>query len=243
MRGVPGTDKWHFPPPPHIAHVKSITLHPTRAATLFACIEQGALLTSEDDGESWKELDDYSKPDDPTYRDTHHIELHPEFPAIAYLTTGVGTYRSEDGGRTWRALTQRGSRLGYPDFIFIDPQNPDIVYVAGAEKSPKEWPGDGTGNSAVLKSTDGGATWRELKGGLPARITGSIEAMSRHRWPGGKAQLRNGERRYLCERRWRRALDLCPRPRAGLEERALQGLPPRRGSARSARLRLSGPRW
>jgi photosystem II stability/assembly factor-like uncharacterized protein len=185
LRGVPGTDKWHFPPPPHIAHVKSITIHPTRAQTLYACVEQGALLTSEDDGESWKELDDYSRPDDPTYRDTHRIELHPKFPEVAYLATGVGTYRSEDGGRTWRALTRRGSRLGYPDFMFLDPQDPDVVYVAGAEKSPREWPADGTANSAVLKSIDGGRTWRELRTGLPAAINGGIEAMSRHTWPGG----------------------------------------------------------
>lgn len=182
---VPGTDKWHFPPPPHIAHVKSITLHPTQPRTLYACVEQGALLTSEDDGESWRELDDYSRPEDPTYRDTHRIELHPKFPEIGYLTTGVGTYRSDDGGRTWRALTRRGSRLGYPDFIFLDPQNPDVIYVAGAEKSPKEWPTDGTANSAVLKSIDGGRSWRELRTGLPDSIGGGIEAMNRHTWLGG----------------------------------------------------------
>jgi photosystem II stability/assembly factor-like uncharacterized protein len=185
LRGVPGTDKWHFPPPPHIAHVKSITIHPTRPATLFACIEQGALLISEDDGESWRELDDYSKPEDPTYRDTHHIVLHPKYPEIAYLATGVGMYRSDDGGRNWRALTQRGSRLGYPDFIVLDPNDPERLIVSGAETSPKEWPGNGTANSAVLKSGDGGQTWRELRDGLPPLIDGSIEAMSRYSWPGG----------------------------------------------------------
>ena len=185
LRNVPGTDKWHFPPPPHIAHVKSITIHPTRPTTLFACVEQGALLTSQDDGETWRELDDYSRPDDPTYRDTHRIALHPKHPAIAYLTTGVGSYRSDDGGQHWHALMRRGSRLGYPDFIFLDPENPDSLYIAGAEKSPKEWPADGTANSAVLKSDDGGRTWRELRAGLAERIGGGIEAMSRHRWPGG----------------------------------------------------------
>ena len=185
LRCVPGTDKWHFPPPPHIAHVKSITLHPARPTTLFACVEQGALLTSEDDGGTWHELDDYSHPDDPTYRDTHRIALHPRHPEIAYLTTGVGAYRSDDGGRHWRALTRRGSRLGYPDFIFLDPENPDSLHIAGAEKSPKEWPADGTANSAVLKSEDGGRSWRELRTGLGERINGGIEAMSRHRWLGG----------------------------------------------------------
>jgi photosystem II stability/assembly factor-like uncharacterized protein len=189
LRGVPGTDKWHFPPPPHIAHVKSITIHPTRPATLFACVEQGALLMSGDDGETWRELDDYSKPEDPTYRDTHHIALHPKHPEIAYLATGVGMYRSDNGGRNWRALTRRGSRLGYPDFILLNPNDPERLIVSGAETSPKEWPGNGTANSAVLKSSDGGQTWRELRDGLPPLIDGSIEAMSRHSWPGGASSF------------------------------------------------------
>jgi photosystem II stability/assembly factor-like uncharacterized protein len=185
LRGVPDNDKWNFPPPPHIAHVKSIAIHPTKPETLFACVEQGALLTSDDDGASWIELDDYSKPEDPTYRDMHRIVLHPKHPAIAYLATGVGMYRSDDGGGTWRTLTQRGSRIGYPDFVYLDADNPDILWVAGAEKTPREWPGDGTANSTVLKSIDGGRTWRELRNGLPDRIDGGIEAMSRHSWPGG----------------------------------------------------------
>jgi photosystem II stability/assembly factor-like uncharacterized protein len=185
LRAVPDTGKWNFPPPPHIAHVKSITIHPTRPETLFACVEQGALLTSEDDGKSWHELDDYSRPDDPTYRDMHRIALHPRFPEIAYLTTGVGTYRSDNGGRNWRALTSRASRLGYPDFIFLDANDPEMLYVAGAEKTPREWPADQTANSAILKSTDGGRSWRELRRGLPDRIDGGIEAMSRHSWSGG----------------------------------------------------------
>ncbi|HLI19926.1 MAG TPA: hypothetical protein VKV32_02340 [Stellaceae bacterium] len=187
LRGVPDTDKWSFPPPPHIAHVKSITIHPTRPETLFACVEQGALLTSEDDGATWKELDDYSRPEDPTYRDMHRIVLHPKQPNIAYLASGVGMYRSDDGGRHWRALTRRGSRIGYPDFVFLDPDNPDILWVAGAEKTPREWPGDGTANSTVLKSVDGGRNWRELRNGTPDPIEGGIEAMSRHSWPGGAA--------------------------------------------------------
>ena len=185
LRGVPGTDKWTFPPPPHIAHVKCITPHPTRPATIYACVEQGALLKTEDDGRSWVELDGYVQADDLTYHDTHRIEIHPQFPDVAYLTTGLGINRSDDGGRTWRALTRRGDRLGYPDFIALDPAAPDTVLMAGAAKPPQNWARDRTANPAVLKSTDGGRTWREPRTGLPTPIIGSIEAMAQHRWPGG----------------------------------------------------------
>ena len=185
LRGVPGTDKWNFPPPPHIAHVKCITPDPKRPATLYACVEQGALLKTEDDGESWVELDGYVQADDATYHDTHRLEFHPKFDDVLFLTTGLGINRSDDGGRTWRALTRRGERLGYPDFISFDPRDANVVFVAGAAKSPQHWINDHGANPAVLKSSDGGRTWRELRNGLPSPIVGSIEALGRHDWSGG----------------------------------------------------------
>jgi photosystem II stability/assembly factor-like uncharacterized protein len=185
LRGVPGTEKWNFPPPPHLAHVKCITIDPKHPRTLYLCVEQGALLKSEDDGQSWLELDGYVLADDATYHDTHRIEFHPCRDGVMFLTTGLGINRSDDRGTTWRALTRRGGRLGYPDFISFDPQNPKAVLVTGAANPPQHWMTEHTANPAVLKSADGGRTWRELRSGLPAPIVGSIEALGRHDWVGG----------------------------------------------------------
>ena len=41
-------------------------------------------------------------------------------------------------------------------------------------------------NAAVLKSLEGGRTWREMGSGLPHPMIGSIEAMSLHQWTEGK---------------------------------------------------------
>jgi len=186
LRGVPGTEKWNFPPPPHLAHVKCITIDPKNPTTLFTCVEQGALLKSEDDGENWVELDGYVLPDDATYHDTHRFEFHPDN-NVAYLSTGLGLSRSEDRGRTWRALTRRGGRLGYPDFISFDPANPDVLFLTGAAKPPQHWMADHGANPAILKSNDGGRTWRELEKGLPRPLVGSIEALTRHDFPAGSS--------------------------------------------------------
>jgi photosystem II stability/assembly factor-like uncharacterized protein len=184
LRNVPGTDKWTFPAPPHIAHVKCITIDPHRPTTLYTCVEQGALLKSEDDGESWVELDGYVLDDDATYHDAHRLEFHPSRDVL-YLTTGLGLNSSEDGGKTWRPLTRRGARLGYPDFVTFDPRDAGTVFMAGAAAPPTAWLKKRVADPAVLKSTDGGQSWRELKNGLPDPIIGSIEAMSRHDWNGG----------------------------------------------------------
>lgn len=185
LRNVPGTEKWTFPAPPHIAHVKSITVDQRRPGTLYACVEQGALLKSGDDGESWVELDGYVLPDDATYRDTHRLVIHPANPDVIYLATGLGLGRSDDGGAVWTALTRRGGRLGYPDFMFVDPRDHDIFYMAGAATTPTAWMKEHTANAAVIKSVDGGRTWREALNGLPHPIVGLIEAMCLHQWPGG----------------------------------------------------------
>ena len=53
---VDDVDKWTFPPPPHIAHVKQIVFHPTDPDTLYVLIEQGAFLKSTDDGQTFTDL-------------------------------------------------------------------------------------------------------------------------------------------------------------------------------------------
>ena len=53
LRNVPNTELWNFPPPPHIAHVKNVAFDPNAPATFYACIEQGALLKTVDDGRTW----------------------------------------------------------------------------------------------------------------------------------------------------------------------------------------------
>ena len=187
LRNVPGTEKWCFPAPPHIAHVKSITIDQSRSSTLYTCVEQGALLKSDDDGENWVEFDSYVLPDDSTYRDAHRLVIHPDNPDILYLATGLGLSRSDDGGETWTSLHRRGhDRIGYPDFLCFDPDDRDVLYMGGGADSPTSWMSEHIADAAVLKSLDGGRTWREMANGLPSPMIGSIEAMSLHQWAGGK---------------------------------------------------------
>ncbi|HSG09115.1 MAG TPA: hypothetical protein VLA36_12215 [Longimicrobiales bacterium] len=58
-----------------------------------------------------------------------------------------GTYRSEDGGATWRKMSDRNDRPMYYSHIFIDPNDPELVYSASTNSG---------------KSEDGGATWTEI---------------------------------------------------------------------------------
>jgi photosystem II stability/assembly factor-like uncharacterized protein len=185
IRAVPDTDKWTFPAPPHIAHVKSIVIHPTEPRTFFVLVEQGALLKTVDDGKSFVELAAYSRPDEVAYRDVHRLLINPSKPAEMFLAAGEGLYRSDDAGESWDHLMKRGDRIGYPDFLFYDPADARTVFMAGAAKNPGEWFVTGTADPAILKSTDRGQSWIELADVLPKPDSVAIEAMCQHVRKGG----------------------------------------------------------
>lgn len=67
-------------------------------------------------------------------------------PAVVYIGTGMGVFKSTDAGETWKYLLP-GLWAG----IAVDPTNSEIVYIGNVERAD------------VLKSTDGGETWTNLE--------------------------------------------------------------------------------
>ncbi len=81
-----------------------------------------------------------------------------------------GLYRTTDGGATWKAVLTISPRTGVTDVV-LDPRNPDVVYAAAYQRQRHVWSlVDGGPESAIYKSTDGGATWRKLTNGLPKDV-------------------------------------------------------------------------
>ena len=187
LREVPGTEKWIFPPPPHIAHVKNVALHPQRPGELYVCVEQGALLKSIDDGATWRELDGYASESDSFYRDVHRVAIARHDPRRVHLATGDGLYFSADAGEHWEHQQRRTDRVGYPDALFLDPRDDSTVYLGGAGDAPETWRVQGGAQAGFVASHDRGKTWTELMDGLPDPIHGNIEAMAMHAWPHGLA--------------------------------------------------------
>jgi photosystem II stability/assembly factor-like uncharacterized protein len=191
LREVPGTERWSFPPPPHIAHVKNVAFHPAEPTTLYVCIEQGAVLKSVDDGETWVELDSYEAGEDFFERDNHRILPRPSNPRELFMCGGEGLYYSPDGGETWDHRTDRQHRIGYPDAMFIDPRDDNALFMAGPAEPPRDWGRTRRSDATVMHSPDGGRTWRELNKGLPKPVIGNIEAMGMHQF-GSRVMLSAG---------------------------------------------------
>ena len=86
-----------------------------------------------------------------------------------------GIFRSADGGKTWQHVLYKDENTGAVDIAF-DPHNSHILYASlwQANRSPWGFSSGGPG-SGLYKSTDGGLSWRELKGhGLPEGVYGKI---------------------------------------------------------------------
>ncbi|MEO6376508.1 MAG: sialidase family protein [Caulobacteraceae bacterium] len=181
---MPGREKWTFPAPPHVAHLKSIALDPWDPDVLYGCIEQGALMKSADGGRTWRELDAYAHEDDRWYHDIHKVVPLASNADEVLMSTGVGLYRSADGGETWGKLTGPSFEIGYPDHLIVSPFDEETVFVAGAADSPDVWRATKKAMATVLKSVDGGRTWAPASQGLPQRGRAAIEAMSLAAEPG-----------------------------------------------------------
>ena len=191
LRSVPSTSRWTFPAPPHIGHVKYISIAPDDPATVYACIEQGGMLKSTDAGETWHELAGF---DD----DVHRMLIHPHNPKQMHLMSGIGLYVSEDGGSSWERRTDHQSPMGgYPDQLAFVPSRPDVMIASGAKDDPGIWVTTGFAGSRITRSRDGGRTWEILRNGLPSP--------ERCRWRSKRCAWRNGDSRARSSRRPRRA--------------------------------------
>lgn len=85
-----------------------------------------------------------------------------------------GIYRTTDGGKTWSQVLSTGDRAGIADMCAA-PNDSRTVYAASWAGRPMPNDKRPPVDSQVFKSTDGGATWKQLSGaGLPERSRGRI---------------------------------------------------------------------
>jgi photosystem II stability/assembly factor-like uncharacterized protein len=119
--------------------------------------------------------------------DTHAIgrlAVNPKNPDIAFVAAlghpfgdneERGIFRTQDGGKTWQKVLYKDAKTGGIDVVF-DPSNSNVLFAALWQAKRTPWSLDSGGpGSGLYRSSNGGTTWKELKGhGLPEGILGRI---------------------------------------------------------------------
>jgi photosystem II stability/assembly factor-like uncharacterized protein len=116
------------------------------------------------------------------------IVVHPNDPDLVYVAAlghifgpneERGVFRSADGGRTWDKVLFVSDQAGAVD-LSINPDNPRHLFAAIWRAERKPWTMiDGSAESGLYRTTDGGASWELLteegvENGLPSGVLGRI---------------------------------------------------------------------
>lgn len=135
------------------------------------------IYRSDDGGKSWKNMG-LTKSEhiariviDPTNSNTIYAAAY----GPLWSNGGErGIYKSVDGGATWKECLKVSQYTGFCD-VLMDPRDHHVLYAVAHQRQRKVYGFvDGGTESAVYKTTDGGATWNKLTNGLPGGDVGRI---------------------------------------------------------------------
>jgi len=132
---------------------------------------------STDGGASWKNMG---------LKESEHIGMiavHPEDENTVYVAAygplwsaggERGIYKTTDGGETWDLILEVSEHTGFNE-IHMDPRDPNLLYATAHQRRRHVFTYiDGGPETAIYKSTDGGANWKNLESGLPKNDMGRI---------------------------------------------------------------------
>lgn len=160
FRRIHGRRLWFSPAErPHSAYVQALALSPTDPDVLLAGIELGAVVRSEDGGDTWSGHRPGAR------RDCHSLTFHAVDGNYAYEGAGNGGAAfSRDAGRTWRHPTAGlDGRYGWA--TAADAARPEVRFLSAAP-SPAKAHGPAPAEACVYRAV-GDGPWERLAGGLP----------------------------------------------------------------------------
>ena len=176
-RSTDGGDSWHhlrgawlenrvemgFP-----TRLVSLAIDPDRPDSIWAGVEVGGVMRSDDGGETWLDCSASlaamgqepqwrsrigSETDSEGMLDTHALMVTPAAPGVGFLATRMGIFRTADDGSSWQGLdVGRFSPLTYCRDVKVSPHDPRVLYASLSDQALGKL-------GTLYRSDDVGATW------------------------------------------------------------------------------------
>ncbi len=139
--------------------------------TVYAGVEDAAIFCSTDGAKNWHELAGLRQQQGDKWAPgaggmgLHTILIDPTNPQRMYIAiSAAGCFRTDDGGESWKTINRGLKSNHIPNEtaeighcvhrIALHPSRPNTLYMQ------KHWD--------VMRSDDGGGSWREVSGNLPS---------------------------------------------------------------------------
>ena len=166
--GLPSRYSWAFPVAPHLPNIRGLAASHDDPHGIYAGVEVGGVIASNDGGDSWRELRVGLQPD------IHALVSAPGQSDLLYTATGVGMYRSSNAGYSWESVCE-GLHAVYTTPVGVHPEDSSIVLTAANTGRPRHWYHRPEGAMAVMyRSTDGADSWQPMMKGMPETLVGAI---------------------------------------------------------------------
>jgi photosystem II stability/assembly factor-like uncharacterized protein len=148
----------------------SIAIHPTDSARIVTGVSCGGAWTTADAGRTWRNASKgmwaaYMPPaerDNPAVQDPHRIVRCRAHPDTLWIQHHNAQFRSTDGAEEWGTISDT---FGFA--VAAHPKDPGTAWFVPAQKDEMRIPSDQ--DFCVLKTEDGGKSFRRITAGLPPK--------------------------------------------------------------------------
>ncbi len=148
----------NFPPSPELqSRARYLTYDPASPDRLYAGIEVGGMVISDDGGQSWQPANEGL-----TDMDIHEILASEQHPGMVFLACGEASFRSFDRGAHWKDVSPKSHDYG----TSVAEDKNGVIYLGCAKGRPNLWIREEGAIAAIFCSRDKGATWEKIVDGL-----------------------------------------------------------------------------
>ncbi len=152
----------NFPPSPELqSRTRYLACDPESVSRLYAGIEVGGLVVSDDGGESWQTANQGL-----TDMDVHEVLASRTRPGTVYAACGDRAFRSFDRAARWEEITPQTHNYG----MSVAEDRAGVVYLGSAKGRPNTWIRPEGAGAAIFRSRDCGSHWEtvidNLQGGV-----------------------------------------------------------------------------